>query len=221
MMSSKASYSLKRVTMLAVSIAITLIVVAFVHNPLAIASPTGTVSQTISTGTLATDIKNDSNVSVPSPSFSMSSAVITTSCQTTTSTYGTNNQRIYVDNPGDADNGWTLSIAATDGGTALWESGVDNYDFDDPAGAGCANGQLSLDPTASTLVMENGTPTNVTKGAADAFNSNSSITLLTAGAASDDIWRGYLTGIGVSQTIPSSTPAGSYSIDLTQTVVSN
>lgn len=200
---------------------VALLVAVLIQSSVSFASPVGTVSQSISTGALSTDIKDSSQTSVPSPSFAMSSAFVTTSCQNTSSTYGTDSQRIYVDNPGDADNGWSLSIAATNGVGALWESGSDSYDYDDPSGSGCTNGQLTLDPSAATLTMETGTSANVTQGAADSFNAGSSITLLTAAAASDDIWRGYLTGIGVSQTIPASTPPGSYSIDLTQTVISN
>jgi hypothetical protein len=48
-----------------------------------------------------------------------------------------------------------------------------------------------------------------------------SITLLTAAASSDDIWNGYLTGIGLSQKVPPSKPAGTYVLDLTQTVTAS
>ena len=44
-----------------------------------------------------------------------------------------------------------------------------------------------------------------------------SVTLLNAAAASDDIWRGYLTGVGMSQTIPAEQPADSYSVNMTLT----
>lgn len=182
------------------------------------ASPTGSLNQTINSSTLSTDVKDASNVSVPSPSFSLGATTITTYCQTTNGTYGSNTQRVYVDNPGMADDGWTLTVAATGGSGAKWTAGSDEYDYDDATGSGCTNGQLSLDPSAASLTIETGTATGVTLGSSDTFVNGSSITLLNGDASSDNFWRGYLTGIGLSQKIPASTPAGSYALDLTQTI---
>lgn len=183
------------------------------------AAPTGQLNQPITAGTLSTDIKDSNSDPVPAPSFALSAAFLTTSCQTTTGTYGSNAQRVYADNPGVADSGWTVSIAATDGASAMWDSGSNDYDFDDSAGGGCDNGQLSLDPSIATLTIDAGTNTGVSIGPVASFDNNSSITLLSADASSDNFWRGYLTGIGISQKIPESTPAGSYSLDLTQTII--
>lgn len=210
---------MKKLQFLGVTVAALSIVTAACFMQSADASPTGSLTQTINTGVLATDIKDTSNVTVPSPTFDLSAATIVTACQTTHGTYGTDSQRVAVDNPGMADNGWTLSIAATNGSSAKWTAGSNNYDFDDPSGSGCDNGQLTIDPSAATLNVESGTPTGVTLGSLDAFNSNSSITLLSADGSSDDFWRGYLTGIDISQKIPASTPSGSYALDLTQTII--
>ncbi len=132
---------------------------------------------------------------------------------------------MYTINPDGADNGWTLTIAATSGVTTLWQNGgsTQNYDFNDPTGAnpGCTDGgdadsrpgQLTIDPSVSTINLDCGTcvATNVTKGSSTGFNQGTtdSVTLLNAAAASDDIWRGYLTGVGLSQTIPAEQPADS------------
>lgn len=183
------------------------------------ASPVGELTQGIIAGTLTTDIRDSSYVTVASPTFAMSGLNVSNDCQASTGTYGSASQRIYVDNPGGADNGWNLTIAATDGASAEWDSGTNTYDFDDPAGSGCTAGQLTLNPNAGTLTADAGTTTNITKGTQTAFNANSSITLLSAAAGSDDIARVYLTGVGISQQVPASTPAGSYTIDLTQTVL--
>lgn len=183
------------------------------------ASPQGQLTQAITPGTLTTDIRDASYLTVASPTFGMSSLNISNDCQTSTGTYGSSSQRIYVDNPGGADNGWTVSIAATAGVSAKWVSGGNNYDFDDPAGSGCTGGQLTLDPSAGTVTADAGTTTAVTKGSSAAFNSNSSTTLLNAAAGADDIFRGYLTGVGVSQKVPASKPAGAYAINLTQTIL--
>lgn len=188
------------------------------------ASPQGKLNQTINAGALSTDIVDGAGAAVALPSFNMAATTIKNTCQTITGTYGDTAQRVTVDNPGGANGGWVLSIAATSGPTAKWVSGANNYAFNDATGAGCTNGQLTLNPAASTLNL-NGTSTNtaITKGASTAFVSGTadSITLLTAAAGSDDIWSGYLTGIGVSQKIPASKPAGTYTIDLTQTVVAS
>ncbi len=188
------------------------------------ASPQGRLSQVINAGTLSTDIVDGAGASVASPAFSMTATSVKTTCQTITGTYGDTNQRVAVDNPGGANAGWNLTIAATGGPTATWTNGSTTYKFNDAAGSGCTNGQLTLNPSVATLGL-NGASTNtgVTKGSSASFVSGTadSLTLMSASASSDDIWNGYLTGIGVSQKIPASTPAGTYTIDLTQTVTAS
>ncbi|HEX6258441.1 MAG TPA: hypothetical protein VFZ48_03100 [Candidatus Saccharimonadales bacterium] len=190
------------------------------------AASNSTFNQTINAGTLATDIMDASRVPVASPSVAMSAATFSFNCQTTTGTFGTNTERIYVTNPDAADNGWTLTMAATAGVTGLWSTGID---FNDGTGAGCTDGadadtragQLTIDPSVSTITTDctSCTAGNITKGSSTAFaqGTTDSITLLNAAAGSDDIWRGYVTGIGLSQTIPAETAAGSYSINMTLT----
>jgi hypothetical protein len=200
------------------------LMVTFGFSPsLVLAASNTSLQQVISAGTLSTDVLNASQAPVSSPSVSLTSLNVSTACQTSTGTYGTNSQRLYIDNPGAANNGWVLSVAATAGSTALWSDGASHsYDFNSPTGSGCTNGQLSVDPSVSTATAQSpSTLTGVSLGTASAFNQGSvdSIQLVNAGAGSDDIWRGYLTGISISQKIPPSTPAGSYTIDLTQTVV--
>lgn len=205
----------------------------------AYAAPTPTLNQTITAGTLSTDILNASLVTVASPSASLSSKGFSFDCQTggsaSTGTLGTDAEREYVINPGGANNGWTLAIAPTSGATAVWTSGGNTYDFNDATTSGCADGadsgdsvggQLTINPTAGTLTADcNSTcvTTNITKGSSAAFldGSVASVTLLTATAASDDYWRGYLTGSTLSQTIPANQPAGSYSLPMTITVTAS
>lgn len=189
------------------------------------------VTQVINAGVLTADIRDASRVSVPSPSFALSAVNFSYNCQASSGTIGSNSQRLYVDNPNAANNGWTLSIAATAGATATWHNtgSTQNFDFNDPTTAGCADsadadsyvGQLSLDPTVSTLTADCGscTTTAITKGSSTGFNEGTtdSVTLLTAASGSDDIGRWYLTGIGVSQTIPADQAVDSYSINLTIT----
>lgn len=190
----------------------------FVSGGMAYAAPQGQLSQSINAGTISTDIVDANGSPVAVPSFAMSAASISTVCQTVTGTYGSNSQRVSVDNPGGADNGWSLAIAPTTGPGATWTSGSNSYSVDDPADSGCTNGQMTLNPAAATLGLNGAsTSTGIAQGSQAAF-SGSPITLLTAASGSDNIWNGYLTGIAVSQKIPGQTPAGSYTVDLTQTV---
>ena len=198
-------------------------------------------TQTINAGVLLTDILDASRVSVASPSVAMSAVTTSFDCQyvgsgASTGTFGSNTERVYVSNPAAANNGWTLSVAATAGATATWDDGGTNsFDFNDPTGtnAGCTDGadtdalggQLGLDPNAGTITTDcqSCSSTGVTKGSAASFDEGTtdSITLINAASGSDDVWRGYLTDAGVDQTIPAETPAANYSINLTLTSVAN
>ena len=197
------------------------------------------LNQTINAGTLTTSILDGSRVAVGSPSVTMSAKNFSFDCQyggsASTGTFGTTSERLYVTNPDAADNGWTLGIAATGGITTSWSGSGANYDFNDPTGTnpGCTDGvdtdsyagQLSINPSVSTITTDcaSCSSTSITKGSSSAFDEGStdSINLLTAAAGSDDIWRGYLTGIAMSQTIPAETPAAAFSLDLTVTVTAS
>lgn len=208
----------------------------FFSGAVVFAANNSNLTQTINAGVLATDILDNSQVAVGSPSAAMSTKTFSFNCQSSgsasTGTLGTNTQRLYVMNPDAADNGWTLTIAATSGATTRWANGGSTifYDFNDPGGSGCTDGagdadtsagQLTIDANAGTLTADclSCTTSNVTKGSSNAYNQGTidSITLLNAAASSDDIWRGYLTGASLSQTIPAEQAADSYTINLTLT----
>ena len=181
----------------------------------AASSSSSTLSQQINAGALNTSIRDSGGAVVASPSFSMGLVTVSTAAQTATGTFGTSAQRIAVENPGNAA-GWSLSIAATAGITALWTSGSNTYGFNGTA----ANGLLTLNPAAATVVYNGpSTITGISQGVSTPFTTtNPSITLMSASAASDDVWSGYLTGVGVTQTIPAFQPSGTYTLSLTQTV---
>lgn len=203
--------------------------------PVAFAASNSTLTQTITSGVLSTDILDASRNPVASPAVSMSSKAFSFDCQTganaSTGTLGTNSERVYVINPGGANNGWNLTVAATGGATTTWaNAGVTRrIDFNDPTTSGCsdgadadtASGQMTVNPSAGTLTTDctSCTVTGVTKGASTAFSQGvtDSLTLLSAAAGSDDIWRGYLTGTSLSQVIPGETQADSYTLNLTLT----
>ena len=165
------------------------------------------VTQTINSGTLVTDIRDASRVTVASPTFAMTGTTFSFNCQTTTGTIGSASQRLYVDNPGAANAGYTLTLAATAGATGLWNNAgvTQSFDFNDPTTAGCADGadadakggQLTVNPSVSTLTADcsSCSVTGITKGASTAYSQavTDSVTLLTAAAGSDDVGRWYLT----------------------------
>ena len=221
-----------------ISIAISFFV-AFALVGSASAANTPDLTQAITAGTLSTDILDNNRATVASPSSALSSKSFSFNCQSggsaSTGLLGTNTQRLYVINPDGADNGWTLTVAATSGATSVWENtgATQTFDFNDSGGSGCTDGgdadsrpgQLSVDPSVGTLSTDclSCTSSNVTLGSSSSFvqGTTDSITLLNAGAASNDVWRGYLTGVGLSQTIPAEQSVENYDINFTVTVTAS
>jgi len=214
---------LKKLTIVS-SFVVAALLVAGLPAAMVNAANTPTFNQTINPGTLTTDILDASRNPVASPSFNMSATNLSFECQTSTGALGSDSQRVYVINPGGADNGWTLTMGATDGGAAQWESGSDAFDYNDETGGGCDNGQLTVDPSAGTLTpdCDNCTSTGVSQGSETAFSSSAaSVTLLNASDTSADVWRGYLTDAGLSQEIPAAQAAGTYTLDMTLTATAS
>jgi hypothetical protein len=180
------------------------------------------VTQQIDAGTLSTAILDGSRVVVPSPSFTMSTTGFSFDCQTSTGTLGSSTQRLYVINPDATTSGqsWNLSLAAT----ADWTDGANSYTYNDPANAGCDNGQLTVDPSVGTVTADCSstacTSAVVTRGSSTAITGATPVNILTS-AVGDTLWRGYITGIDLSQEIPGETPAGNYTLPVTLTVVAS
>jgi hypothetical protein len=198
------------------------------------AASNSTFNQTINAGTLTADILDAGGSPVASPAVAMSAKTASFTCQSggsaSTGTFGSNAERVSVSNPGIAASGWTLTIAATSGETAVWTSGGNTFDYNDAGGSGCTDGadadtkggQLTIDPSVGTLATDcaSCTTANISKGSSAAFlqGTTPSVTILNAAAGSDDLWRGYLTGATLSQPIPAETPAGTYTMNMTLTV---
>lgn len=203
------------------------------------ASNISNFAQTINAGTLSVDIVDGSYVTVGSPSVTMSAKTFSFAClsggSASTGTFGEATQQIYVKNPDAADNGWTVTLAATAGATAVWDSAGTDYDFNDSGGSGCTDGgdadslagQLTVNPNAGTLAVgacASCTTTSVTKGSSAAFvqGTTDSITVLTGASGSDDIGDWKLTGATLSQTIPAEQPAASdYDINMTLSITAS
>ena len=188
---------------------------------------------TLASGTLTVDIVDDTGASVSSPSLQLSSLTSGFSCQTPTGTLGVSTQKIRVNNTtGTAT--WTVSIAAANGSTAPWLAGSFLYDFNDSGGspAGCSDGadadtiagQMTLDPSVSTITPQSGcATTGLTKGSSSAFSEGvtNSIALVSAGSSTQTNCYWDITAISISQTVPADQEAGSYTIDMTITVVAS
>jgi len=152
----------------------------------------------------------------------MSTTGFSFDCQTSTGTLGSPTQRLYVINPDATASGqsWNLLLAAT----ADWTDGSNSYTYNDPANAGCDNGQLTVDPSAGTVTADCAstacTSAVVTRGSSTAMSGATPVDILTS-AVGDTLWRGYITGIDPSQEIPGETPAGNYTLPVTLTVVAS
>ena len=183
---------------------------------------------------LSVSVVDASDEVVTNPSFNLNSTVMKSTCQTTTGYLGVSNQQIRVHNT-TSSGSWSLTLAATDGATAYWKraGGGVGYDYNDPSGSppGCNSGsdgdslagQLSVDPTAGTVTTRTGCSlTGISKGGATAFSQGvfDSISLLQAGSGSNTDCLFDLTGVGLSQKVPSYQQYGNYSLDVTLTVVS-
>lgn len=182
------------------------------------AANTTSVTQAINGGVLSADILDASRVTVAAPSFAMTATSFSFNCQTSTGTIGSAAQRLYVINPSGTTAGqsWTLSIA----GSGNWTSGANTYTYNDAIGAGCTNGQLTVNPAVGTIAADCSstacTGAVITKGTSTAMTGATPVTLLSAPTGTT-IYRGYLTGVSLSQTIPAEKPSGSYSLPMTIT----
>ncbi len=198
------------------------------------ASSTSTFSQTINPGTLAVDIVDGSYVSVGSPAMSMNAVNFSFSCQTSTGSFGTATEQIYVSNPDAADNGWSVTLAAS-ATTDVWDSAGTDFDFNDASGSGCTDGgdtdslggQMTVDASGATLATGNCascTTTSVTLGSSDAFEEGTTdtITVVTGASGSDDIGDWTVRSVSISQEIPAEQPAASdYSIDMVLSIAAS
>ena len=182
-------------------------------------------------GTLSVDVVDNTSASVSSPSVSMTSKNLSFGCQTSTGTLGTSSQKIRVNNT-TITPGWILSIAATSGSTALWNGGTPKFDFNDASGSGCTDGadadtyagQLTINPATAIIASQGGcTNTGISTPASSAFSegSVSSITLATAGGTTQTNCYWDFTAISLSQTIPAEQKTGTYTLNMTLTVIAN
>lgn len=197
------------------------------------ASNATSFSQAINDSTQSVDIVDASGNTVGSPGVTFGALTFSFSSQTATGTLGASAQRIRVYNPtGDAT--WSITVAATSGTSSLWTAGGNTYDYNDSntngtddADSDSKGGRLTVNASGGTVA---GVPddttcspsTGITKGSSAAFQdvstSVTSITLLTGGATATTYCRWDFTGISLSQVVPASQAAATYSLSFTITI---
>jgi alpha-tubulin suppressor-like RCC1 family protein len=186
-------------------------------------------------GVLSVGIVDNAGVAVASPSLSLPSTTVSTSCQSTNGLLGTTSQKLRVSNETSSPS-WSLSLAATAGSTSKWHHQTEpyNYDFNDPSGSpsGCFSGsdgdmiagRLTVNPAdpAALVTPKSGcSNTGISLGSAAGFSEGitDAITIVSASSSASTICYWDITGIGLTQMIPASQPAGTYTIDMTATVL--
>ena len=173
------------------------------------------LSQTINPGVLSTDIRDSTNSVVNNPTFAMGATTVSSSIGSGTGAFGDIGNRIYVENPGAADNGWTLTLNVVTPGTGVWSAGGGKqYKYN-----GTTNeGSLAVNPVTGTVTPVIGAAAGITKGTPTAFSGTSPVTLMSASATASKIWAGYITHIALAQTIPAGQAAGTYVLPMVQTI---
>lgn len=182
-------------------------------------------------GTLGSDILDSANNSIASPIAALSGVVAGNSCQTSLGTLAANGDKIRVSNT-TANAPWTLSIAATTGPTAVWSSGTNTFDYNDPTSSGCGDGgdadlvagMLSINPSTSTITPATGcATTGISSGSNTAFSEGvtDALTIASASSAADYDCYWDIANIGLSTEIPAYQTPGMYSLNLTLTVTAN
>ena len=216
---------------LAVAVAVCMLTVQYIQ-----AAETN-LRQQISEGGLELSIVDAAYADVTDPGITFSSHTFSFDCGTTTGILGSATQRLYVQNPDSADNGWSITIAPKGGATSTWVSATEataEFDFNDPNGGGCTDGSdtdsvagsLTIDPSAATLATGTCaacTDSDINLGTESTFSDTvGSITLITATASSSDIGDWTIEGINLTQIIPGEQEAyDDYQMDMTMTIAAS
>lgn len=202
------------------------LIFVFVVGIQVFASNQSTFNQTISAGSLSVDIVDAGGTTVASPAISMGAETFSFSTQDATGQFGTSAERIRAYNPTTTAT-WTVNLAASSP-TDTWTGGAGDYDFNDAGGytddgattdADAYGGQMTVNPSTGSITGVSGcATTNVSLGASDSFvqTSMNSIDIMSAaaGAATSCRWDFIGAADNITQKLPASQAAGSYSITM-------
>ena len=176
------------------------------------------LSITISGGILNVDIVDAGGTTVANPSVTMDSVDSTLNKQISNGTLGVTSEKIRLSNSTTTPT-WTTTIAATNGASAVWSStGSATMDYNSTVGG---TGSLAVKPSGATIVaVNNGNTTGVSKGTDTAFGAGTgSITLYSANGTAAVSEQYDLTNVVLSQEVPLSQAAASYTINMTLTAI--
>jgi hypothetical protein len=102
-------------------------------------STTANFSMTILPQPLAVNIVDDAYNPIDEPQVDFVQLPYTRDCREVTARLASPDQQVYVRNFDAADTGWTVTISP-EIPTATWTSGDYAFDFNDPTGDGCVDG---------------------------------------------------------------------------------
>lgn len=179
-----------------------------------------------STSALGIDIVNANNITVANPKVTFPTKTFSFANITSATKLGTSAEKIQI--TAGQSTAWAVSIAASGGPTTGWSNGSGiKYDYNDTGAmdsitdTDTLGGKLTINPsTAVITALEGCTNTGLSLGKSSVFleDKTNSITLISStGSASACRWD--LTGISMSQIIPSNVIAGIYTLNLTISII--
>lgn len=190
----------------------------------------------VAVGVKTADIVDAAGSPVSNPAIAFPAAILDLDCNVNGATLGTSNQKIRINNTTPSPT-WSITIAATSGGTATWSKGGgggnNNYDFNDPSVDGCTDGgdsdsfagKMEINPGTGTITPIGGgcTNTGISLGSQTGFSEGTqdSITLVAAGSGAQTGCMWDITGITLIQRIPADQSTGTYSISFTLTLLAS
>ena len=171
-------------------------------------------------------------IGTPLVALNVTNSLVT--CQTTNALFLPSEIQLRVGQTGTTSNGWNVSIAATNGPTALWTRNDNGafYDYNDSSGspAGCNSGsdgdgfagQFALDLGGLSRTPGPGCSNSVSSGGNQVTGFTAAVSSITIAVSSAQTlgncyWD--LSGMSMYQTIPAYQPPGNYSLDFTATMV--
>lgn len=213
------------------------IAVGVMLNGYAQAQKTVTFTTTINPGVLLADIRNPFGQSINNPTLDFGKIINSYDCRTNntalSAVLGTDEQRIYVDNPKAAFDGWTLTIAAANGASSKW-LGVTGaqFDYNDSSGEGCFDGDGDGNGGLMSINSEHAyfnsdckycDTKNVFLGSTgtENFSESEQITILRANDQSDIQGSWYITDLEILQTVPAEQDGDTYSIEMVLTATAS
>ncbi len=214
--------TIRKTNILALSIASFALVAGIVF-----AANNATFKLTINPGSLGVDIVDNTYTTIESPEVYFNAVSSSLDCASTTGILGTSSEQIYITNPDAADNGYTVTLGATDPISGAWSdndvaNGVNTFAYNNEAGSGCDAGQLTISGgTISDGKLASDSTTGIVTVGGAFTTAVSSVTLISASAGSADISEVVATDFLLTQQIPARTPASSYSLPMTLTIMGN